>query len=137
MLVLTRKNGQKIQIGDDITITVLRIKGRSVRVGIDAPEDVRIVRSELPPRTDLIDLDVDEPCEVELPRVRPAHADDTADRRENGCRPGSTDASRGHASAKAQGERRCRLWSSAPPSTSAVRMPARMSARAVGSLRTR
>ena len=47
MLVLTRKNQEKIQIGENITITIVRIKGNSVRVGIEAPDDVRVVRGEL------------------------------------------------------------------------------------------
>jgi carbon storage regulator CsrA len=47
MLVLTRKTQQRIQIGSSITITIVRIKGHSVRVGIEAPENVRIVRGEL------------------------------------------------------------------------------------------
>jgi carbon storage regulator len=47
MLVLTRKIDQKIQIGNDITITVIQVKGRYVRLGIDAPTHVRILRSEL------------------------------------------------------------------------------------------
>jgi carbon storage regulator CsrA len=47
MLVLTRKIDQKIQIGDDITITVIQVKGRYVRLGIDAPTNIRILRSEL------------------------------------------------------------------------------------------
>ena len=47
MLVLTRKAQEKIQIGDKITVTIVRIKGQAVRVGIDAPENVRIMRGEL------------------------------------------------------------------------------------------
>ena len=47
MLVLSRKTGQQIQIGDNITITILQMKGRTVRVGIDAPAEVRVLRSEL------------------------------------------------------------------------------------------
>ena len=47
MLVLTRKAQQRIQIGDNITITVVRVKGQSVRVGIEAPNDVRVIRGEL------------------------------------------------------------------------------------------
>jgi carbon storage regulator CsrA len=46
-LVLTRKTQQKIQIGDNITITILQVKGQSVRVGIDAPKNVRVLRTEL------------------------------------------------------------------------------------------
>ncbi len=48
MLVLTRKLKQKIQIGKNITITVLRVQGNSVRIGIDAPDNVRVLRAELP-----------------------------------------------------------------------------------------
>lgn len=47
MLVLTRKTDQKIQIGENITITVIRVKGQSVRIGIDAPQQVRVMRTEL------------------------------------------------------------------------------------------
>ena len=47
MLVLTRKVQQQIQIGDKVTITIVRVKGQTVRVGIEAPKDVRVIRSEL------------------------------------------------------------------------------------------
>lgn len=47
MLVLTRKINQQIRLNDDITITVLRAKGNSIRIGIDAPRSVRVVRGEL------------------------------------------------------------------------------------------
>jgi carbon storage regulator CsrA len=47
MLVLTRKQGEVIQIGDFITITVLRMKGKSVRLGIKAPKDFNVIRGEL------------------------------------------------------------------------------------------
>jgi carbon storage regulator len=47
MLVLTRKYQEKIRIGDNITITVLRTKGKAVRLGIEAPADVPVIRGEL------------------------------------------------------------------------------------------
>ena len=47
MLVLSRKPGEKIHVGTAITITVLRVEGNRVRIGIDAPADVRLVRAEL------------------------------------------------------------------------------------------
>jgi carbon storage regulator len=47
MLVLTRKQQEKIRIGDQITITVLRTKGKAVRLGIEAPADVPVIRGEL------------------------------------------------------------------------------------------
>jgi carbon storage regulator len=47
MLVLTRKSGESINLGDDITITIVEIKGNSVRLGIKAPADLKIYRKEL------------------------------------------------------------------------------------------
>ena len=47
MLVLTRKPKQQIQIGPNITITILQVKGQSVRVGIEAPKNVCVLRTEL------------------------------------------------------------------------------------------
>ncbi len=47
MLVLTRKAGEGLVIGDNIRITVNRISGNRVTIGISAPDDVRIVRGEL------------------------------------------------------------------------------------------
>lgn len=57
MLVLARKLDQSIQIGDDITLTIVAVKGNTVRIGISAPDHVRITRSEL---------------QIELPEQRPA-----------------------------------------------------------------
>lgn len=48
MLVLTRKIQQQIQIGDNIRITILQVKGRSVRVGIEAPRELRVSRVDTP-----------------------------------------------------------------------------------------
>ena len=47
MLVLTRKIGESIAIDDDIKIVVIQIKGRQVRLGIDAPRDTKIHREEV------------------------------------------------------------------------------------------
>jgi carbon storage regulator len=47
MLVLTRKAKQQIQIGPDITITILQVKGQAVRVGIEAPRELSVLRTEL------------------------------------------------------------------------------------------
>ncbi|PJA31794.1 MAG: carbon storage regulator [Zetaproteobacteria bacterium CG_4_9_14_3_um_filter_53_7] len=46
MLILTRKKGEAIAIGDNIQIQVLNVKGGQVRIGIDAPRDVRVNREE-------------------------------------------------------------------------------------------
>ncbi len=47
MLVLTRKAGERIEVGDDVVVTISRIKGNRVAVGIEAPLDRKIIRSEL------------------------------------------------------------------------------------------
>ena len=47
MLVLTRKAVQKIRIGNDIVITVLKVQGDQVSIGIEAPKELQIVREEL------------------------------------------------------------------------------------------
>ncbi len=48
MLVLTRKLQEQIKIGDEIVVTILQVRGQSVRVGIQAPKSVRVLRAELP-----------------------------------------------------------------------------------------
>ena len=47
MLILTRKVGEEIIIGDDITIKLLAVKGNQARYGIDAPRDISVHRSEI------------------------------------------------------------------------------------------
>lgn len=47
MLVLSRKVGEQILIGDSITVTVVRVNPNDVRIGIEAPADVEILRTEL------------------------------------------------------------------------------------------
>jgi carbon storage regulator CsrA len=50
MLVLTRKQQDTIQIGEEIVVTVVKIKGNVVRLGIDAPREIRVVRGEVEQR---------------------------------------------------------------------------------------
>lgn len=47
MLILTRRVGESVVIGDDVTITVLGVKGNQVRIGVDAPRDVAVHRQEI------------------------------------------------------------------------------------------
>ncbi len=47
MLILTRRPGETLTIGDDITVTVLGIKGCQIRLGVNAPKDVEVHREEI------------------------------------------------------------------------------------------
>jgi carbon storage regulator len=54
MLALTRKQGESIQVGDDITVHITRIGDHEVRVAIDAPRSISVMRSELLDKTPLL-----------------------------------------------------------------------------------
>ena len=47
MLILTRRVGETLMVGDDITVTVLGVKGNQVRLGVNAPKDVAVHREEI------------------------------------------------------------------------------------------
>ena len=47
MLILTRRVGETLMVGDEITVTVLGVKGNQVRVGVNAPRDVAVHREEI------------------------------------------------------------------------------------------
>lgn len=50
MLVLSRKESERIRLGNNIVVTVVRVSGDRVRIGIEAPPDVIVLRDELQPR---------------------------------------------------------------------------------------
>ncbi len=66
MLVLSRKETQRIRLGDDIVITVVRIGGDKVRLGIEAPKEMLVLRDELEPLT-APDIKAPVSLEVALP----------------------------------------------------------------------
>jgi carbon storage regulator len=47
MLILTRRQRESLKIGSDVTVTILRIRGNQVRLGVDAPKDVAVHREEI------------------------------------------------------------------------------------------
>ena len=53
MLILTRRPTQTVTIGNDITVTVLEIRGRQVRIGVTAPRDIAVLREEIVEKTRL------------------------------------------------------------------------------------
>jgi len=62
MLVLSRKVGERIQLGDQITVTLVKIQGNTVRIGIEAPPNMAVVREELTKRA------TDQPIAVSVVR---------------------------------------------------------------------
>ena len=48
MLILTRKVGETVMIGDNVTVAVIGVKGTQIRIGINAPKDVTIHRKQIP-----------------------------------------------------------------------------------------
>ena len=59
MLVLSRKQNERIRVGDSVVVTVVRVSGDRVRIGIEAPAHVRVLRDELPiERTESLALEL-------------------------------------------------------------------------------
>ncbi|SPJ33831.1 carbon storage regulator CsrA [Kushneria phyllosphaerae] len=59
MLILTRRVGETLMVGDEITVTVLGVKGNQVRLGVNAPKNVSVHREEIYQRIQLEKSDID------------------------------------------------------------------------------
>ena len=67
MLVLSRKQNERIRVGDSVVVTVVRVSGDKVRIGIEAPPNVRVLRDEL--EQELIgDVTLEAAAELPIPR---------------------------------------------------------------------
>ena len=60
MLVLSRRQSERIRLGDNIVVTIVRVSGDKVRLGIEAPPDVLVLRDELRPHAETGDAKGDE-----------------------------------------------------------------------------
>jgi carbon storage regulator len=83
MLILTRKTDEQILIGDNIRITIVRVKGRQVGIGIEAPQSVRVLRAELPQHPSAEEMAV----QAEATEIGPSQAEPTASCRRSRRRP--------------------------------------------------
>lgn len=52
MLILSRRTGETVMIGEDVTVTILGVKGNQVRIGVKAPKNMRVDREEIRERKD-------------------------------------------------------------------------------------
>jgi len=68
MLVLSRKQNERILVGDSVVVTVVRVSGDKVRIGIEAPPHVRVLRDELEPEV-LGDVALEASNELPIPRL--------------------------------------------------------------------
>jgi len=68
MLVLSRKQNERIRVGESVVVTIVRVSGDKVRIGIEAPPNVRVLRDELEPET-LGDVILDAASELPIPRL--------------------------------------------------------------------
>lgn len=69
MLILTRKSGEGLYLGDDIRITILEIRGKQIRLGIEAPANVVVLREEIYRRIQEENLQAAETREADLKEV--------------------------------------------------------------------
>jgi carbon storage regulator len=69
MLVLSRKQNERIRVGDSVVVTVVRVSGDKVRIGIEAPQSMRVLRDELEEERDEVELTLTNSLPLTLPRV--------------------------------------------------------------------
>jgi len=68
MLVLSRKQNERIRVGDSVVVTIVRVSGDKVRIGIEAPANVRVLRDELDADT-IATVTLEGSAELAIPRL--------------------------------------------------------------------
>ena len=68
MLVLSRKQNERIRVGDSVVVTIVRVSGDKVRIGIEGPANVRVLRDELDADT-IGTVTLDASAELAIPRL--------------------------------------------------------------------
>jgi carbon storage regulator len=74
MLILTRRTGERLMIGDEIAVTILGVKGNQVRIGVHAPDDIAIHREEIYERIQAGDSESRSEAEISRPSVAAAQS---------------------------------------------------------------
>jgi carbon storage regulator len=95
MLVLSRKANQSVRIGDNITINVVRIKGNTIQLGIEAPKDIPVVRAELTAKKDGTSRVISVPSNNKLPGTALLNSPEQDRPRPNGSAKAGTSNSAG------------------------------------------
>ncbi len=72
MLVLSRRVGESIAIGDDVVVTVLEVRGDVIRIGIDAPRSVAVHRAELLVQLESVNQQASSPTDEDIDSLRQA-----------------------------------------------------------------
>ena len=75
MLILTRRVGETVMIGDEVAVTVLRVKGNQVRLGVNAPKSISVQREEIFQRIKREAGEVSSTDNPEMSEAEPAHSE--------------------------------------------------------------
>lgn len=79
MLILTRKQGESVAIGDDIQVTVVEIQGKQIKLGVKAPREISVHRQEIYEKIQLENIRASQVDDFDLSDLKKAAGDQSAD----------------------------------------------------------